>query len=165
MPGATLPTNWIPDHAPTALELAQVLNAITRITNITVFASAGGCTLSTTSASYVDITSATTSWTKTAAGSGSTILFAIALDIYPTVAGSTVAMLGVNIGGTDTDVKTATLSTSGTIGGTHMGFATIASVAAGAYTVKLRAKRTSGSGTLTVDSLCNVSFLVGEIPL
>lgn len=170
MPGATLPTNWIPDHAPTAAELAQLLNAVGRITNIGVFASAGGCTLATTSASYVDITNASMSWTKGGDGSGtggvgSTILVAVALAMYSATAGATQGKVGVNIGGTDTDVMITYHSNVGTIQGSYVGFKTIPSVAAGAYTPKLRALRLAGTGTLTVDTLVNVSFLIGEVPL
>lgn len=164
MSGATLPTEPA-GHVTTAAEWLQVLNALARITNPGVFTSNGGCTLSTTSASYVDITNASTTWTKLGDGASSNIIILIMVDIYPATAGSTVAMLGVNIGGTDYDTKTATLSTLGTIGGTHVGARVITSVGAGSYTVKLRAKRTSGSGTLTVDSLCNESFLILEQPL
>jgi hypothetical protein len=160
---ATLPTEPA-GHITKDSEWLQVLNAITRITNVAVFASQGGCTLSTTSSSYVDITGASTSWTKTASSADSDVVALVALDIYPSGAGSTAGMVAMSIGGTDTDVLLTYLSSAGVIGGTRVGFKAITGLGAAAYTPKLRAKRTSGTATLVVDSLVNVSFLVGELP-
>ncbi len=137
---------------------------LSRLSNLGVFASAGGCSLATTSASYVDITNASLSWTKLGGATDTDILVAVAISMYSATSGTTAGKVGINIGGTDTDVILTWHSAASTIQGSYVGFKKITGVAAGALTPKLRALRTSGSGTLTVDSLVNVAFLVGEVP-
>jgi hypothetical protein len=160
---ATLPTNFVPDHAPTAAEMAQILNAVFRITNIKIFNSLGGCSLSTTSATYVDVTNANTSWTKNGGSADSDVAVYMAVDVFSTAV-TTVGQLGIGIGGTDSDVKLAYMSQASILAGTHVGFTSITGIAAGAYTPKVRARRNSGAGTVTIDVNCTVSFLVGELP-
>jgi len=158
---ATLPS--IPaGHVPRGDEWLQILNGLLRITNIQIFSSAGGCTLSTTSSSYVDVTNATLAFTKLGSSSESDIGLFVCLDMYSTVT-STGATIAANIGGTDTDAFIAYSSAGNTVT-PHGGLVKITGIGAGSYTVKLRAKRTSGTGVLTVDSLCNVSFTLIELP-
>jgi hypothetical protein len=136
-----------------------------RISNVGLFSSLGGCTLSTTSSTYVDITSASLSWTKIGGSADTDVEVRIDVDIYAATAGSTGAKLAININGTDYDVKLVFISPLGSLDGTQSAVVRVTGVTAGSWTPKLRVKRTSGTGTLTVDSLCNVSFRVAEIPL
>jgi hypothetical protein len=135
------------------------------IRNIKTFSGLNTCSLSTTSSSYVDITNASTSWAKGGASGDTDILVAVSVSIYATGATTTQAYLGINIAGTDYDVCLALITQASVLAGTWVGFSTITGVAAGSYTPKLRAKRSAGSGTLTVDvTNSTVAFLVAELP-
>jgi hypothetical protein len=138
--------------------------AITGLTNPAIFNSLGGCTLSTSSASYVDVVNATINWTKRGGSADSDVLVALMAEMYVGV-NATTAVFGIGIGGADTDVVQCYCSTSGTVAGTRVGLARITGLAAAAYTPKVRAKRTAGTGVLTVDSLCNMAFFIAELPV
>jgi hypothetical protein len=119
-------------------------------------------TLSTTSSSYVDLVNASQSWTKIGASGDSDVGVFASVDMY-TGATATAATIGININSTDYDVMLHYISASGTVTA-HSAFVKITGVAAGAFTAKLRAKRNSGTGTLTIDTLCNTCFVVCELP-
>lgn len=163
MPGATLPTNWLTNHAPTAAEAAQVLSAITRITNISVLRMVPGSPATTGSATYVNLGTGTSlAYTKDGAAAASNLLVFIAATAYRTVTNNSAITIGVNIGGVDTDVAFYTFNALSD----HrpvIGFNTITGLAAGAYTVQARVKTVSGTFNFdTGDQLC---MLVAELPL
>src|SRR5437773_1468564 len=159
---ATLPTNFNPNHTPTAAEMAQVLNAITRITNITVgtFLTTAGLAAS-GSTSYVDVTGTSINWTKNGDSSSSDVLAIIMASCFVSVA-STQPFFGLAIGATDYDVVAMTVNPINThtmIGGVRA----ITGVAAGVYTPKVRFKRGSGTGTTSIDTGDSVTVLVAEL--
>ena len=131
--------------------------------NNVIFNSLGGCTLTTTSATYVDIVNATTSYTKIGASSASDLIVEVSASGFSTGA-TTGFVIGVNINAVDTDVTFMLFSTANAHTTLPTGRARITGLAAGAYTVKLRAKRNSGAGTLTVDNGDSVCFMVSEDP-
>jgi hypothetical protein len=126
------------------------------------FHSSTADTLSTTSSSYVDIVNASISWTKIGASGDSDIGVFVGVDIY-TGSTATSSTIGININSTDYDAMLAYISPSGTVT-SHFTLIKITGVGAGAFTAKLRAKRNSGAGTLTIDTLCNTAFVVCELP-
>lgn len=158
---ATLPTNWNPNHAPTAAEAAQVLNAITRITNIAT-AWSESVSVSTTSASYIDVTGLSTSYTKNGDSSSSDLLVFVLTGWRTNSIAN--ARWGVGIGGTDYDVVEFELTTMFNAHIQTVGWVKITGVAAGSYTVQGRVKRKSGTGTITSDSSDTFALLVIELP-
>jgi hypothetical protein len=68
----------------------------------------------------------------------------------------------VNINGIDTDVTYMLMSTSAVETALPGAWARISSVPAGTYTVKLRAKRNSGTGNLGMSTGSTGSFRVEE---
>jgi hypothetical protein len=117
-------------------------------------------TKSTTSATYVDVdaTNAKISFVKQNASTQ--LIIDIGMSLYST-ATNTGFLIGINDGTTDYDVINGFINPasshsypSGTIA--------IAGLAAGTYTLKLRWKRRSGSGTLTTGADDNISIRVEE---
>lgn len=141
----------------------EVYLDLLRLSNIGVFSSLGGCSLGTTSSSYVDITNASATWTKQGGSADTDVLSIFACSIFSTVA-TTGSKLAININGTDYDMMLAFASLASTAVGAYVGIARITGVAAGTWTVKARAKRLSGTGTVSIDGNGNVMWLVGEIP-
>lgn len=101
----------------------------------------------TTSASYVDIAGASFSFTKIGSASQTSIKVDIHIGSYSTVSATTMK-LGALINGTDYDLTQFTFNAANNHL-TQSGLAVITGIAAGAYTIKGRWKRTAGSGTLT----------------
>jgi hypothetical protein len=117
-------------------------------------------TLSTTSASFVDIPGASTSFTKVLGASASNIVVVVSLSLYSTVVNAAID-IGVNVNGTDVVATNFSLNTTN-----HStpptGVATFTGLAAGTYTVKARVRRNSGTGTLTQDGTDSVLMLIRE---
>lgn len=130
--------------------------------NKDTFNSVGGCTLSTTSASYVDIVNATKSFTKIGASADSDLIISgVGVSGFSTV-GTTEFAVGVNVNGVDRDVTKLNMNSANVHTALPTGAIRITGLAAGTYTVKLRAKRNSGTGTLTIDAGDAVSFVMEE---
>jgi hypothetical protein len=81
---------------------------------------------------------------------------------FPNTSASTFTV-GINIGGTDYDVINFQPNPASTRSW-FVGFRAITGVGVGSYTPKLRLKRTAGTGTLTLDTNDNASFVIGELP-
>lgn len=147
----------------TAFYAGQRLRAsrLNILANIDNFDSVGGCTLSTTSATYVDITNASKSFTKLGGATDSDLIIAVDLALYATVA-PTVVKIGVRVNGTDTDAIIYSVNSANVHLATPAGTVHLTGLAAGAYTVQLRALRVSGTGAVTMDSNDTVSMLLSE---
>ena len=78
--------------------IAQI-NRLTLGASDDVFSSRGGCTLSTTSASYVDVTNASKAFTKVGSSSESDLLVELSVCCYATAA-PTVVKFAVQVNGT-----------------------------------------------------------------
>lgn len=142
-------------HVVTADEFASTYNE-------DVFVNLGGSSITvSTTTSYADITSASKSWTKILGSSASDVIVTATLSGQSS-ATNTGVKIGVNINGTDTDVILFAFSSANVHHTLPTGYARISGLAAGTYTVKLRAKRTSGTGTFTIDANDTVSFRVEE---
>lgn len=148
------------------ISVGQKLRAsrLSEVANTDIFNSIGGCTLSTTSASYVDITNATKSFTKIGSATDSDLIVTASLSGFSTVTG-TDFRVGVNVDSTDYDLVKMAFNTANTHTALPTGAVRITGLAAGTYTVKLRAKRPAGTGTLTVDSGDSVSMVIHERPI
>jgi hypothetical protein len=142
-----LPAN----HIVTADEFAAASNDET-------FDSLGGCSLSTASASYVNITNASKSFTKYLAAAASDLLVEVSLTAFSGTA-SVRMKIGVNISA-DTDV-TLFFFNDASKHLTITGRARVTGLAAGAYTVQLRALSVNGA-TMTIGADDTVSFGVKE---
>jgi hypothetical protein len=118
--------------------------------NFDIFTSIGGCTLSTASATYVDITGASKAFTKIGGSADSDLVVQVSLACYATVA-PTVVKIGVSVNGSDSDATQMPINTANAHTALPTGAVRITGLAAGTYTVKLRALRVSGTGTVTID--------------
>lgn len=133
--------------------------------NADIFNSLGGCLLSgITSATYVDITSASKSFTKIGGSAASDLIVRVNLSCYVSVA-ATVVKIGVRINGTDTDVMLMSINTASAHTTMPPGAVRITGLAAGAYTIQLRALRVSGTGTVSIDSSDTVAMDIRERPI
>lgn len=133
------------------------------IPNAGVYSLFRSSTLDITLTGYADYTGATISFTKKLTSTG--LLVSIAGSGYAnlTAAGYTTTY-GVAIGGVDYDIKRFYWQALAT----HYGFAghgkvTSGAVAAGAYTIQLRAKNSVASRQTRHDSSDDISFSVMEI--
>lgn len=109
----------------------------------------------TTSATFVDVPDAPSSFTFVKLSSATALRVEGKLTMYST-GGSGEVRLGVNIGlatgtGTDYDLHNRTFSTTD-VWGTVGGFIRIPGLAAGTYTFTARWRKVSGAGTLTVNT-------------
>ena len=161
---ATLPTNFVPNHAPDAAEMGQVLSAITRITNIQIMSAiATASRAAYNGTSYADVSGTSAAWTKSADSSGSDVIVLAQCSMFSQTAVDTFK-LGINIGGTDYDIANFQCQPINTRYN-FVGFRLITGIAAGAYTPILRVKRTSGgTGTVAVDANDCASWLICEAP-
>lgn len=143
-------------------DLAVATDAVLGATaNEDVFSSIGGCSLGTTSASYVDITGASKAFTKVGGAADSDLIVLISLSGFVTV-GGTGFKVGVQVNGVDRDATYMLMNSANTHIPLPMGAVRITGLAAGAYTVKARALRTTGTGTLTVDPSDSVTMVIKE---
>lgn len=144
----------------------DVDNVLGAARNEDVFGSVGTCSIVvSTTTSYADITGASKNFNKILGGAGSDLIIdQISVGAWSN-ATTTNMKIGVNVNGVDTDVSIFQFSFANdreTIVGVPV---RLAGLAAGLYTVKLRALRSSGTGTITVDTLSTVSFHMQERPL
>jgi hypothetical protein len=132
------------------------------VVNEEIFSSLGGCTLSTTSSTYVDIVNAARSFTKVGSATDSDIFIEVSLSGFATV-GVTEFAVGVSINSVDRDITKMIINTANAHTPFPTGYVRVTGLAAGTYNpVKLRAKRNSGTGTLTIDTGDTVSFKIKE---
>jgi hypothetical protein len=143
--------------------IAQI-NRLTLGASKDVFSSRGGCTLATTSATYVDITNASKSFTKVGGAAESDLVISLSLSCYSTVT-ATVVKLAIQVNAVDNEVSLMSINTANTHTTMPTGAVRIASLAAGVYTVKARALRVSGTGTVTIDTSDTVTMELEERPL
>lgn len=140
------------------------VNRLTRGANADKFSSLGGCTLSTTSATYVSITNGSKSFTKLGSAAETDLMIDVSLSAYATVAATTVKV-GVLVNGTDNDATLMSINTANSHTTFPTGYVRLSGLAAGVYTVQLRALRVSGTGTVTMDASDTASMKFAEIPL
>lgn len=79
---ATLPSSLASGHEPSGIEISELLIATARLTNLDLFVSLGGCTLSTTSASDVNVQGATWSYTKLGDATKSDVLILLGVSAF-----------------------------------------------------------------------------------
>jgi hypothetical protein len=134
---------------------------LAQLANVDVFASLGGCSLTLTSATYVNITNASKSFTKLGGATDSDLVVQASLSAWSS-ATATIIKIGVNVNSADTDAITFPFNTASVHTTSPDGIARITGLAAGAYTVQLRALRVSGAGTVTIDTQDTVSMTIRE---
>lgn len=119
-------------------------------------------TYTTTSASYVNIDSASIKLAFTKNYSGTNIVVDLDVSLYAT-ATNTVSSLGIYDGSTTHDVVKAAFNPANT----HLPFSAskkITGLTPGNYTFYVRWKRISGTGVLTIDTSDTVSLKITEAP-
>lgn len=129
--------------------------------NEDTFLAIGTASVSTTSASYVDVTSASKSFTKVGSAAQSDLLIQLSAGGFSTV-GATAMKLGVRVNGVDRDITMMLFNSANSHGAFPTGNLRITGLAAGAYTIQVRALRQSGTGVCTIDSNDAVSMFIAE---
>jgi len=129
--------------------------------NADIFSSLGGCSLSTTSGTYVDITGASKSFTKLSASADFDLIVLVNLSCFATVA-PTVVKIAVNVNGVDNDATLMPINSANVHTALPTGAVRITGLAANTYTVKARALRVSGTGTVTIDTNDTVTLVIQE---
>lgn len=114
-----------------------------------------------TSATYVDVTNASKSFTKIGSSTDSDLLVNVSVSCYVSVLGTNVKF-GVRINGVDTDVTVMSINTATTHTTMPSGYVRITGLSAGTYTIQLRALRASGVGTVSIDASDTVSMNIKE---
>lgn len=147
----------MPDSAGQKLRASRVR----MLANEDIFSSIGASSLSTTSGTYTDITGATKSFTKIGDASESDLIIDVSLSGFVTSTG-TGFKVGVNINGTTYDATSLLFNTANAHAALPTGSVRVNGLPAGTYTVKLRALRTTGAGTLSIDSSDTVTFKMKE---
>lgn len=162
---ATLPSNFTPIHAPTAAEMAQIINAITGITNIGVWTSFGGCALTLASTTAItDINGASTSYTKQLASTKSDLLV-IAFIGWRVQTAVTAARFYVSINAISTQLALQELDTASAHSQT-IGWARITGLGAGGYTPKLQAQKVvNNANQVVIDGNDALGMIIAELPL
>lgn len=152
-----------PNKIVTAGDLGLITNALAGITNLGIMSAIGAASLAaSTSATYVDVTGTGMTWNKLRDSASSDVIVLLALRAFTTVA-STQLDFGINVGGTDYDVVRGDSNLASTHE-TYVGFLQIAGVAAGAGSPKVRFRRNSGTGAITINTGDTVAYLIGELP-
>lgn len=136
-----------------------------RIASVDIFSSIGGCSLSTTSGAYVDITGAAKVFNKFgSAAESDLILMHVGVSGFSTV-GSTGVKIGVNVNGVDYDVTFMLINTANNHAPLPTGGVRITGLPAAPYNIKLRALRTTGTGTITIDVNDTISWVIQEVSI
>lgn len=158
---ATLPSSLGSGHEPSGIEISELLTAITALSNYNLFMSLGGVSLSTTSASYVNVQNATWNFTKLGDATESDVLIVLGISSYvaatPNYISYTVAE-GFNTHDTHFCYFNAV---------EHMwswGLTRISLMTPNTYTFQVQASVTGGT-TASVDSNDSCFALTLEIPL
>lgn len=143
----TLPTFLV---APVlAADLATVTTAIAELRTGSAGLSNAAGAGTTTSSSYADVAGSTSvSFTKLQASTA--IVAAVSLNCYITGATNTPVSVALSINATDYEIYEYFLNDISKHYPTN-GYRRVTGVAAGTYTVQVRWKRVSGSGTVTTD--------------
>ena len=131
------------------------------LANIDVAPFVGTVTLSTTSTTYVDITGASKNFTKIGGVADSDLVVTVSASCYVSVA-STGVKVGLNINASDVDATTMVINPTLTHSPLPTGAVRISGLPAGPYTLKLRALRSSGTGTITMDSGDTATMIIQE---
>lgn len=164
---AALPTNFNPNHAPTAAEMGQILGALSKITNWAAYNSLINGTVSitaSTSGTYVDIANFVLNFIKAGDGTQSNV-FALLVCGWRTSVVPTSAKFAINFASTDRDLILHEITSAA---GTHrnaIGWTIFTGVGAGNFNVRVRIKRNAGTGDMTVDATDTCSLLLVELPL
>ncbi|HEY6018590.1 MAG TPA: hypothetical protein VIY48_01460 [Candidatus Paceibacterota bacterium] len=159
---ATLPAALAADHEPSGIEISQLLDATLRLSNVVLFNSIGGCTLSTTSATYVNVQGAFQSYSKVGDANESDILILVAVGSWvsavPNYMSFTIAE-GVNTH----DTHLSYFNTANHHD-TSFGTCRISNMTPNTYAFQLQASVTGGA-TAHIDTSDTVMMLIMEIPL
>lgn len=124
---------------------------------------AASATDSTTSATYVNMAGASTSFSFTKASSGTRLKATMNVGAFISGAANTRPGFAVQIGSTDYDVVGMTINPLATHT-INAGFVYLSGIAAGTYTVQGRWRRISGTGTLARNSEDPVAISILELP-
>lgn len=124
---------------------------------------AASATDSTTSATYVDMVGASTSFSFTKGSSGTRLKVTMNVGAFISGAANTRPGFAVSIGGVDYDVVGMTINPLATHT-INAGFVYLSGITAGTYTVQGRWRRISGTGTLARNSEDPVAISVLELP-
>lgn len=137
------------------------VSRLNAMANVNTFDSLGGCSLNSTSATYVNISSALLAFTKFMGATDSDVIVTFSLSGYTATNTSTIKV-GVNLNGADTDAVLFQYSSANIRTTLPTGIVRVSGLAAGGYTAQLRALRSAGTGTLMVDINDSVSIRVEE---
>jgi len=159
---ATLPASLPDQHEPSGIEITELLTAITATSNYNLFFSNGGCTLSTTSASNVNVQGARWTFTKLGDATESDVLIVLGISAFvaaqPNIINYTVAE-GLNTH--DTHFMYYNVASHHDM---SWGLSRISLMTPNTYTFQVMANVTGGT-TATINSGDTVFALTLEIPL
>ncbi len=133
-----------------------------RFAAIDIFNSIGGCTLSTTSGTYVDITGGSKAFTKYGNATDSDLIVQVCVSGYVSVA-ATVVKIGLRVNGVDYDVSIMPINAANSHAPWPTGSVRITNLPNNVYTLQLRALKVSGTGTITIDNNDTVSMTIQEV--
>ena len=148
---------------PGAFSTTQLLSALRSVSNLTLFGTLSGASAAVTGTAYTSVTGASQSFTKTQGSSLTNVLGLIIPSAFKATATNTVSY-AISDGTTDWTAVTFTYNTTAE----HMqtpGGVLMTGLAAAAYTMTLRAKMATASGTLTINTDDTVSMLLMEVPV
>lgn len=161
---ATLPTTFISGHEPSYAEMSLIVNAVRRLSNKAIFNSIGGCSLSTTSASFVAITGATINYTKLGNGTQSDVFAFVSVSARVSAQPNNIVW-AIQDSATSTTYTTHSLNfNTANAHRATMGAVRITGLTNSSHTFNLVAK-VSGGATATIDSNDTVMMMFFEVPL
>jgi hypothetical protein len=161
---ATLPSSLSTGHEPSGIEITQLLTAIDRLANYKLFMSHGGCTLSTTASSDVNVQGATWSMTKEGDALESDLLVVLGISAYVSAQPNIISFSVLDFG---SNVTHATHYMYYNVASHHdmsWGLSRMKLLTPNTYTFQVVANVTGGA-TATMDSGDDVFALTLEIPL
>lgn len=160
---ATLPSSLATNHEPSGIEITQLLTAIDRLANYKLFMSNGGCTLSTTSASDVNVQGASWSMIKEGDATKSDLLIVLGISAFVSAQPNIINYSIID----QTSRSYITHFMYYNVANHHdwsWGLARIKLLTPGIYTFQVTANVTGGA-TASVDAGDGVFALTLEIPL
>lgn len=161
---ATLPQAIPAGLPPGAFSVSQLIDVLRDVSNQNLFSAIGTASLTASATSYTSATGAAQSFTK---NRGSTLTDVLGIIL---VAGfrstSTVPLTTIAINDGTTDWPAAVIAYNTLL--EHLSFGGVArmtGLAAGSYTMTLRAKESAATGSWTLNSGDTVSMMLMEVPV
>ena len=144
-------------------DMAQMLEALRRMTNWVFFNRLGTASAAITATTFTAITSGSVAFTKVGGATASSVIAFFYVSCFKTAGAATKVQVAVNDGTTDWTGSQFVFSTASEHM-SHMGVVTMTGQAAGAYTMALRAKLDVAGGTLTIDANDTCGMVLMEVP-